>query len=150
MALAMAAANTSPATSRHVPPALSDSLELTLVVPERIRHGQSVPIRLRGRNLSGRVLDLYLRGRATTLDVLVTASDGAVVWQRLAGEIIPAIIHVRTLGPGEAFEAEVTWDQRTREGRLVAPGRYLLQGMLLTDGEPLATPSITLHLTGDG
>ena len=66
---------------------------------------------------------------------------GRVVWHRLEGDIIPAIIQVKVLNPGDMFELSHTWDQRTNRGKAVVPGLYTAQGIVLTDSpEPLASP----------
>lgn len=124
-----------------------DSLDLQLLLPDQVPLGQAVPIGLRVRNRTERSLDLYLRGRATTFDVVVTGSDGETVWRRLEREIIPAIIHLRTLGPGEQFEVEAVWDQRNGAGRQVPRGEYTAQGFLLVEGDPLPSPSVALRIT---
>jgi hypothetical protein len=119
-----------------------DSLSLELVLPHRVRAGEPVPIELRVQNLTRRSLDLYLRGRAVTWDVIVARRGGDVVWRRLEDEIIPAIVHLRTLAPGERLEADAVWNQRTNQGRRVEAGEYTARGLLLVDGEPLQTASV--------
>jgi hypothetical protein len=126
----------------------SDSLGLELVVPPRIRLGQPVPIELRLENRTGRALDLYLRGRTITFDVEVARPGGEVVWQRLRDEIIPAIVHLRTLAPAERLELEAVWDQQTHQGRPVEAGNYTVRGLLLVEGEPLETQSVSLRIEG--
>lgn len=120
--------------------AAPESLSLELVLPPRVRAGEPVPITLRVRNKTERTLDLYLRGRTTTFDVIVARPDGDVVWQRLEDEIIPAIVHLRPLAPAEQFELETVWDQRTRDERRVEPGGYTARGLLLVEGDALETP----------
>jgi hypothetical protein len=146
-ALAVSAANASGPVTLPMPYHQQDTLEVELLVPASIRPGDPVPLRLRVRNGSGRTLDLYLRGRATTFDVEVTGPDGQVVWRRLEGEILPAIVHLRALGPGEEFEVEGVWDQRTRSGQPVLPGAYTARGLLLTEGDPVESPSISFRIT---
>ena len=124
----------------------SDSLRLELIVPSRARAGEVVPLRLRARNVTERSFDLYLRGRSPTLDVIVARPDGDVVWRRLEGEIIPAIVQVRPLAPGQELQVATTWNQRTNGGRLVGPGDYVVTGLLLVEGEPLRTPSRSLSI----
>jgi hypothetical protein len=145
-ALAVSAANASGPGALPMPHHRQDSLEVELLVPASIRPGDPVPLRLRVRNGSGRALDLYLRGRSTTFDVIVTSADGNVVWQRLEGEMLPAIVHLRTLEPGGQFEVEAVWDQRTRDGQRVAPGAYTARGLLLAEGEPLASPAVEFRI----
>lgn len=97
-------------------------------------------------NETRHALDLYLRGRVLTFDVLVAPPDGAVVWRRLEDEIIPAIVHLRTLAPAERLELVTEWDQRTRQGSPVDPGEYTARGLLLVEGEPLETKSVPFRI----
>jgi len=128
----------------------ADSLRLWLEVPERVGAGTVVPIRLRIENVSGRVLDLYLRGRSLTFDVVVTRAGGSLVWRRLEGEIIPAIVRIEVLGPGQRLEAHAQWDQRTSTGELAGPGAYTLTGQLLTDAaEHLETLPVSLRIAAN-
>jgi hypothetical protein len=117
-----------------------DSLGLELVLPRQVRAGEPIAIRLRVQNPAGRTRDLYLRGRTITFDVVVARAGGEVVWQRLDNEIIPAIVHLRPLAPGERLEAEAAWDQRTKRGTQLDPGEYVARGFLLVEGDPLETP----------
>lgn len=123
-----------------------DSLGLELVLPGRVRVGEAVRMKLRVQNQTQRILDLYLRGRTITFDVVVARPDGEVVWQRLEDEIIPAIVHLRTLAPAERLELEAVWDQRTKQGRPAEPGEYTARGLLLVEGDPLETPSAPFRI----
>lgn len=118
----------------------ADSLQLELAVPVRVRAGASIPFTLRLRNRTERPLDVYLRGRTATFDVVVTRVGGDVVWRRLEDEIIPAIVHLRVLKPGEHVELVAAWDQRTRDGSSLAPGQYSARALLLVEGDPLEAP----------
>ena len=124
----------------------SDSLGLELEVPPRILLGEPVPIGLQLENRTGRALDLYLRGRTITFDVVVARPSGEVVWQRLRDEIIPAIVHLRTLAPAERLTLEAVWDQQTDQGTPLEAGEYTAHGLLLVEGEPLKTPSVPLRI----
>ena len=137
-------ATTPPATA-VIDPA-PDSLGLELVVPPRVREGEAVPIRLRLQNRSGRPLDLYLRGRTITFDVVVSRPSGEVVWRRLEDEIIPAILHLRTLAPAEQLELNTVLDQRTNLGSPVGSGEYVARSLLLVEGDPLRTLSVPLRI----
>jgi hypothetical protein len=55
------------------------------------------------------------------------------VWRRLEGAIVPAVLQVRSLAPGEVLEFHDTWPQRTNLGAAVGPGDYLVTGVLPTD-----------------
>jgi hypothetical protein len=123
-----------------------DSLRLELLLPSRVSAGAPVPIRLRAQNVTGHPLDVYLRGRTITWDVVIERPAGEVVWRRLEEEVIPAILHVRPLAPGERVEVQTVWDQRTKAGEVVGPGDYVLYGLLLVEGEPLRSPAKSLEI----
>jgi hypothetical protein len=125
-------------------------LRLSIDAPAEVRVGEPVPITLRLENVGDRPLDLYLRGRTIAFDVVVTRDDGSVVWQRLEGEIIPAIIQQVPIGAGETFELRTEWGQRTTAGLPVEPGRYFVQAMLPTDEQdPLTSQLIRLRIVTD-
>jgi len=111
-----------------------DSLRFTVAAPAEARVGDAVAITLRLTNTGGRPVELYLRGREVAFDISVTDHAVVVVWQRLAGAVIPGILQVKVLGPGETLELKDVW-------RPAAPGAYSVQGVLPTDEpEPLRTP----------
>ena len=89
---------------------------------------------IRLENVGETALELYLRGRTIAYDILIRDGTGRVVWQRLEGEIVPGIIQLRILKPGEVLELSHEWDQRTNREELVEPGLYTAEGMVLTDG----------------
>jgi len=123
------------------------SLRLRLEMPPEVRAGEVVPIVLRLENSGDRPLELYLRGRTIAFDVVVARPDGHVVWRRLQGEIIPAVVRVELLGPGEALELRGEWDQRTSGGEPVAPGAYVAHGVVLTDApRPFTTDGVSLRI----
>jgi hypothetical protein len=124
----------------------SDSLRLETRVPERVATGEPVPVVLRAENVSAGTLDLYLQGRNIAFDVVVTDAGGRVVWRRLEGEIVPAILRIETLEPGAALELEARWDQRSNAGEPVDPGRYTVHGELLTESDPVVTPTVRLQI----
>lgn len=116
----------------------SHGLDLELVMPARVRSGETVQLTLRVINRSDREIDLYLRGRSITFDVEVARTNGEVVWRLLGDEIIPAIVHLRTLGVGERLEARAVWDQPRDRG--CEPGEYSARGLLLLETASLQTP----------
>ncbi len=130
-----------------VTPAAHDSIHVELLLEPRARAGEPVRLRLRAANVTRQAVDLYLRGRVPTFDVIVRQRDGVVVWRRLEGEIIPAIVQLRALRPGERLELEASWAQRTNGGDAVAPGDYVVEACLLTDGEPLCAPPSSLVIS---
>jgi hypothetical protein len=102
-----------------------------------MRVGERVPVTLRARNIGRAPLELYLQGRPVAFDIIVTREGGSLVWRRLEGQTIPAILQVRTLGAGESLELLDEWDQRANDGALVGPGSYTVEGALLTDSPEL-------------
>jgi Intracellular proteinase inhibitor len=106
-----------------------------------------VPITLRLTNTTSKPITLYLRGRAIAFDLTVTRADGEVVWRRLEGETVPAILQVKELAPGEALALEDTWDQRTNLGDTADPENYTVQGAVLTDQpDPIRTPAVPISI----
>lgn len=126
----------------------SDTLQVAVEVPARVRTGEAVPITLRVTNVGDERLDLELRGRPIAFDLVVTGPDGSVVWRRLEGRTVPAILQVRTLGPRESLELRDVWDQRERDGSRVAPGSYRVAGAVpaVSPGALEASPEPLLIL----
>ncbi len=124
----------------------SDSLRLQLELPGAVAFGDPIPMALRVENLSDRSVDLYLTGRPVAFDLIVIDSRGEVVWRRLEDAVVPAILQIRSLAPGESLEFEDSWDQRSNTGDLVPPGDYTVRGELLAEEGPLATSEETLHI----
>ncbi|MDQ3995888.1 MAG: BsuPI-related putative proteinase inhibitor [Gemmatimonadota bacterium] len=124
----------------------AQSLRLEIDVPPRVTAGEPVPITLRATNHGDALLELYLMGRSVTFDVSVADSGGKVVWRRLEGEVVPAILQVRILAPGDSLELEHVWNQQSKDGQAVDPGSYTVTGTILTDGRPLTTPTAPLRI----
>ena len=114
-------------------------MRFEIMIPSAVNQGESVPVTLRLTNSSGQPQTAYLTGRPTAFDIEVSDADGTVIWRRLAGETVPAILGVRTLAPGEALTFEGSWRQRDQSGRPVPPGVYHIVGVLPTDAQPLRT-----------
>jgi Intracellular proteinase inhibitor len=121
-------------------------LHLSVVAPDSVRRGASVPITLRLTNTGKQSLNLYLTGRTITFDVVVAHLDGAVVWRRLEGASGQQILQIKTVAPGETVELKAVWNQRTNAGVTAPPGDYTVQGVLPTDGEPLRTKPVRLRI----
>jgi hypothetical protein len=133
------------AESKTMTPMAPESLRVRLEVAREIRVGQPVPIVLRLENTGERPLDLYLRGRTIAFDIFITRPAGRIVWQRLKDEIIPAIVQLKVLRPGEVLELKDEWPQRDNRGEPVAPGSYVVRGTVLTEGPAaLETPPASL------
>jgi hypothetical protein len=121
--------------SPGVAEAANDSLRLAMELPARVRAGEVVAIMLHARNVSGRALELYLQGREPTADVLVHTSSHELVWHRLAGLSVQAILRLEPLAPDESLTVHVTWDQRGDDGIPVPPGVYQITARVLAEGD---------------
>jgi hypothetical protein len=120
------------------PPVSADTLQLRLEVSDTTESGGSIPVILRVQNASAQGIDLYLRGRDPTFDLVVRREgDPQPLWRRLEGEVIPAIVRVDHLEAGGTMELHATWPQVDQRGGTLPPGRYTLQAELLTEGAPL-------------
>jgi hypothetical protein len=103
---------------------------IELLAPPEVHVGDTVEIVLRLRNDGPKPIDLELTGRPVAFDVIVTGPDGKEVWRRLEGAAVASILMLLTLQPGEGRDYTAQWAQVDRAGRAVAPGRYVLQGIL--------------------
>lgn len=125
---------------RHSVNATIDSLELKLELPREADSGSPMAAVLRVRNLTDRSIDLYLRGRTFTVDVIAQRTNGDTLWRRLEGEIIPAMIHHQRLVPRRSIVIPVAWTWT------LGADEYQLQALLLTEGEPLRSNRVSLRL----
>lgn len=120
---------------------------VTIEAPETVPAGAAIPITMRIENTSSQPLELYLRGREATYDFIVTSADGDIVWRRLEGEILQAILRVEVLTAGQALEFRHTWNQRDNSGKRVAPGSYVVRGILLGEGSlTLESPAVPFRI----
>ena len=103
------------------------------MLPVTVRSGEAVPITLRLTNTNRKPATAYLQGRPVAFDVIVSRHDGSVVWRRLEGAVVTAVLQVRSLAPGAVLEFHDTWPQRTNLGAAVEPGEYLVTAVLPTD-----------------
>lgn len=122
-------------------------MQLEIALPATARAGESVPMTLWLKNTDRRPVNVYLQGRPAAFDIIVSRSDGIPVWRRLEGAVIPAILQVRTLAPGEVLEFRDTWAQRSNLGKSIGPGEYLVTGVLPTDPPAeLRTQAVPLRI----
>ena len=122
-------------------------VRLAITIPGTAAVGSTIPVAMRLENASAQPVELYLRGREITFDFLVADARGEIVWRRLEGEIILAILRLEVLVPGQAIEFGDTWDQRDNFGQPVAPGDYSVRGEVLTDGSStLESASVTFRI----
>jgi hypothetical protein len=118
----------------------ADTLELAIDAPPRIRRGRPVTLVLTARNVSGRVLDLYLRGREPTALVTVRDTAGDIVWRNITAGV-PAILLLRTLEPGDTLTIADQWQPA------VGPGTYTIDAELLGELSGIPYPPRTLIIT---
>jgi len=125
----------------------ADSMRFEIVVPDSVRAGDPVPVMLRLTNTGEGRLTVYLQGRPIAFDVTVRRLDGTIVWRRLEGEVVSAILAVRQLAPGATLDFAEVWRQVSNTGEAVPPGDYRVTGALPTDApEPLQTSSALLRI----
>jgi hypothetical protein len=130
---------------------LQDSVAFRVEVPPAVPAGRPVPIELRLTNKTERPLTLALQGRPIAFDVAVAREDGSVVWRRLQGAVVSAILAVRTLEPAESLVFQTGWSGRLGDGSPAPPGRYRVTGNLPTDTpEGLQTLPAPLRLLRPG
>jgi hypothetical protein len=124
-----------------------DELQLQVEAPASVSAGASMPLTLGIRNTGAQPLTLYLRGRTIAFDFLVLDRSGNVVWQRLHDQVVPAVVQIVTLGPGERREFRDTFRLKTNDGRPVSPGIYWIIGLLLRDDpEPYRAPPVPVRV----
>jgi uncharacterized protein (DUF58 family) len=125
----------------------ADSMRFEIVLPDSVRAGEPVPVTLRLTNTGPEPLTLYLQGRPTAFDLTIRRLDGAIVWRRLEGQVVSAILAVRQLEPGASLEFEEVWRQVSNTGEAIPPGDYRITGALPTDApEPLQTSPALLRI----
>jgi hypothetical protein len=110
-----------------------EQIRFDIEAPQRLPSGEPVPITLIIGNTSDRHVDLYVTGRPVAFDIVITSADGTVVWRRLEGQTIAAILQVLELRPHSTFELRDDWMQRTNKGVAVEPGRYKIVGELIME-----------------
>jgi Intracellular proteinase inhibitor len=127
---------------------LGDSISFQVVVPDSVPVGEPVLIVLRLTNRTDRPLTLYLQGRPIAFDITVRAGDGSIVWRRLEGEVVSAILAVQTLEPGATLEFTEHWRQVSNRGVPIRPGEYTVTGALPTDKpQPLVSEPTSFRIT---
>jgi len=120
-------------------------LRLTLKAPARARSGEPVPLVFTVTNVGRMPLTLQLLGRTPSADFRISDSRGRPVWSLLRGQTLLGALRLFPLDAGKSLAFREKWNQRTDAGRPVAPGKYLIRGVLLTDDpKGLASPPARL------
>ena len=84
-------------------------------------------------NVDSAPVTLQLLGRVPTADFRVTDLHGRSIWSLLRGETLLGPLRLVPLEAGESLSFQYNWDQHTDDGKAVAPGEYVVRGVLLTD-----------------
>jgi hypothetical protein len=126
---------------------VQDSVTFRVHAPTSVHAGEPVPIELVLTNRTERRLALSLQGRPLAFDITVRREEGAVVWRRLEGQVVSAVLALRELAPADSLTFEAVWDGRMADGRPAPPGRYQVVGSLPTDTpEGLTTLPVPLQI----
>lgn len=120
-------------------------VKVRLDAPDSARAGTPVDFRLVVTNDLPAPVDLYLRGREPTIDVEVARPNGDVVWRRLDGSLIPAVLQLYTLPSGGHLYVAATWDLQVG-GKPVSAGEYVVNASLLGDDSPIRAPARRLAI----
>jgi hypothetical protein len=126
------------------PASSADSLRVELRAPSEVRAGTDVPIEIRVQNISRRRIELNLQGRDIIFDVTVSDTMGNVVWRRLEGVALQAILRLEPLAPEQVLTLNGVWP---REASAVTAGEYEVFASIPTDTLPLVSPAIRLRVT---
>jgi hypothetical protein len=90
-------------------------------------------------------LTLHLLGRTPSADFRISDSRGRPVWSRLRGQTLLGALRLFPLDAEKSLSFREVWNQSTDAGHPVAPGEYLIRGILLTDDpKGLASPPARL------
>ena len=96
-------------------------------------------------NLGSTSVTLQLLGRVPMADFRVSDLRGNVIWSHLRGQTLLGPLRLFPLGAGKSLSFRQAWNQRTDAGPGVAPGEYLIRGVLLTDA-PAGLVSLPVRL----
>jgi hypothetical protein len=102
---------------------------LTLEAPDEVEAGQMVNLKLIWRNLTDQPVELTLGGRPA-YDFVVTSDEGKQIWRWLEGQVVQDILEIKTVDPGQKVEFMLEWRPVNQAGADLAPGRYLVYGVL--------------------
>ncbi len=88
---------------------------------------------------------LQLLGRTPTADFRVSDPRGRIIWSGLKGQTLLGPLRLFPLDAGKSLSFRQVWGQRSDTGSPVAPGKYLIRGVLLTD-DPEGLASLPARL----
>ena len=105
---------------------------LTLEAPDEVEAGQTINLKLVWRNLTDKPVELTLGGRPP-YDFVLTTNEGEEIGRWLAGQTVLEILEIKTVDPGQKLEFMLEWQPVDQAGAALAPGRYLMHGILNLD-----------------
>jgi hypothetical protein len=105
------------------------AIVLELEVPPEVPRGATIPLTLRLRNASDQPVEVALGGRPAH-DVVITQADGVAVWRWTHGQVVPQILALMALGPGQELEFTAEWTQHDNAGTPVPAGDYRVRGLV--------------------
>ena len=121
-------------------------IDYSLEVVSQASYGETVPMKLRLRNVSDGSVSFFLGGRPP-FDFVVSTVDGEQVWYWKCAKITLLPLDRKTLEPGEDMEFVGEWEQVDNRGEPVSPGVYLVRGVLSLDSpEKLVTEAHELQV----
>jgi len=138
--LALTACDSSEGGSR-TQPANGQPIAVSLDVQPQASAGETIALKLIVRNVSDRTVKLALGGQESegfggSHDFVVTLPGTTTeVWRWSHGKAFQAILSFKTLKPGKELVLTGEWDQRDNQGQAVAPGTYIVRGVL-REGDP--------------
>jgi hypothetical protein len=97
-----------------------------LSMPDTVARYARVPVSMTIRNTSSRPMDLYLHGRDPVFDIVVRRANGSIAWQRLADEVVQAIVSLHHLAPGDSLRVCAEW-LPTEAGEMTVTGKLLTE-----------------------
>lgn len=104
-----------------------------------------MPLVFKVTNVGKVSVTLHLMGREPVADFRISDRRGGMIWTRLRGQTMLGALRLFPLDAGKSLSFREVWDQRTDAGRPVAPGEYLVRGVLLTD-DPAGLASAAVRL----
>ena len=122
-------------------------LVLHVHLPQLVPAGMTIPFRITLGNNGLQPVTVELGGRPIAFDLVVHADDGTMVWRRLEGVPVEAVLVTRVLAPGEVLTFEGHWDQRDLRGRPVRAGSYRVRGVLPVPTAPSGWGSTARQVT---
>ena len=116
---------------------VTEGLSLSLQVPAEARAGETVALAQALKNVTDAPIEVGLGGSEPAFcpGFVISRPDGVEVRRNMDGDLpefeaCPAVLSLKTLGPGEEMVLRDGWKQTDHNGVLVAPGRYLVRGLL--------------------